>query len=212
MLPVARAVAEQLGEAEVEDLGEAVVRHHHVVGLEVAVHDPGRVGLGEALGDLGPDLEDATRGHRLAVAHELVERRAQDALHHDVRKAGGLADLVDGDDVRVIEGGRGPRLLCETAHPLRVGRVALGQELDRDLALEILIERAPDFAHPARAQPGEKLVAAETHADSWRHGGSQDPLEVARARTRSGGPDYAGRPARVKLHEIGGPEARSAHA
>jgi len=42
----------ELGEAEVEDLDEAVPGHHDVLGLEIPVDDPRGVGLGEAVGDL----------------------------------------------------------------------------------------------------------------------------------------------------------------
>ena len=46
-------------EAEVEDLGVAVLREEDVLGLEVAVDDPLLVGGGEALGDLVGDREGA---------------------------------------------------------------------------------------------------------------------------------------------------------
>ena len=91
-------------------------------------------------------------------------------LHDDVGQAGGLADLVDGDDVGVVERGGGPRLLREAAHAARVGGELLGQELDRDVAVEVVVARAPDLAHPPRAQPGEELVASEPHADRGGHG------------------------------------------
>ena len=45
-----------------------------------------------------------------------------------------------------------------------VGREPLGQELDRDVAVEVVVVRAPDFAHAPGTQGGKKLVASETHA------------------------------------------------
>ena len=40
------------GQAEVEDLHQPFVADHHVLGLEVAVHDPGVVGGRHPRGDL----------------------------------------------------------------------------------------------------------------------------------------------------------------
>ena len=52
---------------------------------------------------------------------------------------------------------------------LGVGGELLGQELDRDVAVQVVVARAPDLAHPPRTQPGEKLVASEPHADGGGH-------------------------------------------
>ena len=43
-------------------------------------------------------------------------------------------DLVDGDDVRMVEGGGGARLLHEAPAAGLVGHPLRGQDLDRDLA------------------------------------------------------------------------------
>ena len=48
----------ELGEPEVEDLRVAVLRDHEIAGLEVAVDDPGGVGLGESLGRLRQPSEE----------------------------------------------------------------------------------------------------------------------------------------------------------
>ena len=66
--PVAASGA-QLGEAEVEDLHEAVARDHHVLGLQVAMDDPGFVGLGQPLGQLHTDVEHVAGGERPLVDH-----------------------------------------------------------------------------------------------------------------------------------------------
>ncbi len=51
----------ELGEAEVEHLHVAVVAHHHVLGLEVAVHDAGGVRGDQCLRHLGGDVERPAR-------------------------------------------------------------------------------------------------------------------------------------------------------
>ena len=161
----AGAVAAQLGEAEVEDLDVAVGGHHDVLGLQVPVDDAGGVGLGEAVRDLGSDVEQPSNGQgaRILGQDQLAQRVPLDHLHHDVGQAGGLADVVDGDDVGVVERGGGPGLLREAAHAARVGGELLGQELDGEVAVEVVVARAPDLSHPPCAEAGKKLVLAETH-------------------------------------------------
>ena len=89
-------------------------------------------------------------------------------LHHDVRQAGGLADLVDRDDVRVIERGGRARLLSESSEAHWIRREAFGQELDRHVPVQVLVARAPDVSHPAGAQAGDELEAREPHAGEGR--------------------------------------------
>ena len=48
----------QFRQTEVQDLDETVARHHHVLGLQVAVDNPGGVRLCEPVGHLHTDLEE----------------------------------------------------------------------------------------------------------------------------------------------------------
>ena len=102
------------GEAEVEDLGSAVFGEHDVFGLEVAVDDAGGVGGGEAIGDLGGDLDQPADGNGLAF-QQRTERFAFEEFTDDVLLPGFDAEVVDGDDVRVVEGGDGAGLALEAA-------------------------------------------------------------------------------------------------
>ena len=99
---------ELAGEAEVQDLDEAAIGEHDVRGLEVAMEDAHVVRGGEAVGDLHAAGEDEL-GVGGAFFDDLVEALAGDVLHDDVGfpvgVALGLADLVDGADVGVIDGG-----------------------------------------------------------------------------------------------------------
>ena len=116
--PIARPLA-VLGDAEVEDLHQPVRAHHDVLGLDVAVDDARAVRGRKGARDLHGDVERLGKRQRLAV-HEPPQRRAFDELRGHEAALVPLADLVDRDDVRVVEGGGGERLLPEPAHALLV--------------------------------------------------------------------------------------------
>ena len=101
---------DELGQAEVEELGVAVAGDHDVVGLDVAVEDAGVVGLGQALGDLEGDL-DRAQEVELAVGDEPADGPAVDVLHGDEEIAVDLVDVVDLGDGRMVRRPRpsGPR-------------------------------------------------------------------------------------------------------
>src|SRR5262249_5906045 len=68
---------------------------------------------------------------------------------------------VDGGDVRVRGGGRGPRLAQEAAASLGVAEQVLWEDLERDGAPEHLVLGGVDDAHGAPTEPREHVVAAE---------------------------------------------------
>ena len=55
----------------------------HVLGLEVAVDDAGRVDGGEPLGDLAADVAAELLGDALQLVEEVAERLALDVLHDE---------------------------------------------------------------------------------------------------------------------------------
>ncbi len=69
-------------QAEVEDLGPALGRDHHVLRLEVAVDDALGVGGGEAVGDLARERERVPDRQR-ARGEDLAQRLPLDPLHRD---------------------------------------------------------------------------------------------------------------------------------
>ena len=167
------------GEAEVEDLDQTLGGDHHVVRLEIAVDDPFLVRRGEAMGDLRRDRnQPAQRGKSLFDPRR--EAPAEDELHRDVGEALVLADLVNGDDVRMVQGRGGARLLSEAQIVLRTLVEALGEQLDRDDAPEGRVARAVEPAHAAGAELAQDLEAADVRADD--HGRATAP------RRRNAGP------------------------
>ena len=70
-----------------------------------------------------------------------------------------LADLVDGDDVGVLQGGRGLRLQAETLHVLGSGELAGQDHLDGHDAVKRHLPRLVHDAHAAAAQLAQDLIA-----------------------------------------------------
>ena len=83
---------DDVGEAEVHQLGRAEARHEHVRRLHVAVGDA----LGERIGEPGrrllEDLQGLVRLQLLAATHPLAEVASLDELHHHVVLLGSCPD------------------------------------------------------------------------------------------------------------------------
>ena len=161
------------------------------------------------------------RVERRAPPDQLGQRLARDVLHGDERLAVVLADVVDGDDVRVLQPRREPRLALEALADVGV---VDAQHLDRDEAIDGRIEREEERAHAALAEALADVIAIDgRRAASWRtrhvEGGVEERLRggdvagfeppsrageivrhfvVATHRRRFGSPKLAGRPAVVR--------------
>ena len=72
-------------------------------------------------------------------------------------------------DMRVIQRRQHLRLPLEACEAIGIEREALGQHLDRHVALQSRVARAIDFAHAAGADRGDDFIRAETSARSERH-------------------------------------------
>ena len=60
-----------------------------------------------------------------------------------------LADVIDRDDVRMVQGGSGSRFLDETLSALAVDRSFIPEQLDRDGPSETGVNGAIDDPHAA---------------------------------------------------------------
>src|SRR5581483_7851554 len=71
-------------------------------------------------------------------------------------------DVVDGDDIGVVQGRGGLRLLNEAALALGLARKTGGEDFDRDRAVQPRILGFINLAHAARAELLEQLVVQNT--------------------------------------------------
>src|SRR5690606_13926224 len=104
------------------------VSDHDVRRLEITVDDAARVGVVDALAHLEKDIEqtpEAELGERLGIARlslleDRLERLTAYELHREVGAPIGIdAEIVDGDDVRVLELGGDLRLFHEAGEEPR---------------------------------------------------------------------------------------------
>ena len=125
-----------------------------------------RVGEGEPLCDLDRQLERPTHGQRPGAADELLQVLAVDVLEDDVLLPVPFAVVDDGDDVRVVEPRRRPRLAAEALDVLGVDGVLVVEDLDRDSAREPPVTRPVDAGHsPGAGQLLELVPLSEQLAD-----------------------------------------------
>ena len=156
------------GKPEVQDLRAALAREEDVVRLQIAVDDVPLVGRGQAARDLRAVL-DRLAGRQGAAFERRPERFALEQLRDDVVDTALRSDVVDGQDVRMVQGSRRAGLLLEALQAIGVGRRRSWQHLDRHVAIEPRVAAAVDLAHPARPEERHDLVAAEPSAGSQWH-------------------------------------------
>ena len=156
-----RVGVEQLGQAEVADLGHAVGGEEDIARLEIAVDDTRLVGH---VNGAGQNLDQAggVAGAIGFSASALGEAAATDELEEEVRPFFLLADGIDRDDVRVTEPRDGLGLGAEPIAVLGIGVTALEHHLDRHETAELRVAGLVDDAHAAASQDREHLVIADT--------------------------------------------------
>ena len=172
-----RVGVEELGQAEVADLGDPVGGQEDVAGLEVAMDDPGLVGGVHGAGEGLDQRGGLARGHGL-LGQPLGKAAAFGEFEREIRSIVVLADGVDGDDVRMTQPGDGVGLGLESLDLVLSRELSLGNRLDRHDAAKLLVAGLVDDAHAASTQLAEKLQTprssaprrSRTTSAAWPHG------------------------------------------
>ena len=125
--------------------------------------DPLLVRRFERLGDLLRDGQRFVERDR-AARDPLRQIVALDQFHHEGGHAPAFFEAVDGGDVRMIQRGQRLRFARESRQAIRIVRERLGQDLDRDVAIQLRIARAIDLAHAPFADLRGDFVDAEAGA------------------------------------------------
>ena len=187
---VRSASGHRLCDAEVGDLDPAVPAEQDVGRLHVSVHEAGAVGRFEGLRDLGGQAGRLPRVDRCRIVDPLPQRAAGDELHHDRLGAVLRARVVDGDDARVGEAGRGHRFEPEPRHEGAVRGEVRVQDLHGHPSAEHLVGALPDLRHATGGEqrlesvpPAEQSAGLDRHrCSTWR---AAEPGEVGWASSRT---------------------------
>ena len=93
-----------------------------------------------------------------------MQRLTGDEFHDDERPAVQFADVVDGDDIRVIEMGGQPASRSETFGRRSVRGQLVGHELDSHQPAQPGVARPVDLSHAAGSKRADDLIDADTLA------------------------------------------------
>ena len=135
-----------------------------VGGLDVAVDDAERVRGVQRVGDLRDHVDGADGRDATVAVDQVREVDPVDVAHRHVQVPVLLARRVHGDQVRVVQRGGDLALAAEAQAELAVLGLLRRDHLQRDLALEALVERAIDDSHPASSRHAPDLVTGEDRA------------------------------------------------
>ena len=158
--------------AEVAMLATGGCGDEDVGRLDVPMDESLLVSGVEGLRDLREEVDGPLRLECPVLGDDLREIGAFDVAHREEENAVLLSGLVDGDDVRMVERGRDPRLAQEAlAEALVLGE--LGRDhLERDLAPEPCLLGTVDRTHPPAADERFDPVAGDRR--SRRQRGARD--------------------------------------
>ena len=159
------ADARDLRDAEVEQLGLALGRHHDVARLHIAVDDAGLMRAGQPARDLQGDADRLGRRQR-ATLEALLERLAVAIGHREKHPAvGRFLDVVNRADVDVIDRRGRARFLKEASLRVGVAHELRREELERHEAAKPEVLGLVDHTHPAGADLGDDAIVRDGLAD-----------------------------------------------
>ena len=134
--------------------------------LEVPVHDVQGVGSREALTGLPKHVDDLSPVTCVLLPEPGLQRRPSAKFHgHEqlVSSLSNLSDLVDMDDVGVREPGEGSGFTPHSLAELGAVDAPRAEQLDGDLAIELLVVGRVDRAHASVAERTEHAKAPDHH-------------------------------------------------
>ena len=158
----------QLGQAEVHDLDELLVRigidQHQVGGLQVAVDDADAMGGLQGGAQVGQPEADPLRRKALVGLQHLLQVAAGHVFHDDAQALGIAGRGIEqGDDVVVLEAGHELHFPLEQLAKLGLAGNVVVHHLDDDRLAIRAVAGQVDLAHGAFAQRPHHLVLAQEH-------------------------------------------------
>ena len=178
--------ASRAGDAEIHDDGLALVAHHDVAGLEIAVDDTLRVCSHQPGHNRPHDRERSRYAERAQPVEQDRQLGPLDVLHGDVFDPVDFAEIVDAHDVLVRDLARQNQLALETrldgSGSRRIGHHFRTDDLERHDFAELGVVRLVDGSHTTDAkQPDDVIAGSERLPRCQRPGvGGTKPLDTAK--------------------------------
>ena len=147
-------------ETEVKDLDQSTVGEHDVGGFQITMKYTKLVRGTHSVRDLDTDRKHQRYG-RGAFMNDGVEGLARDILHDDVGFIGGLADFIDGTDIRVLNSRCEPGFPQDRGPHLLDGERPFPQHFEHDRPHQQRVGGKIDNATAARAQLAGDLVVLQ---------------------------------------------------
>jgi hypothetical protein len=171
------------GDAEVQHLDIAVVAHHDVFRLDVAMDDARGVRRGQRACDLAAKIGGELDVRRLPEESRAVCGRCINSITRNGPASHSPASKTL-TMLGWIQGRRSLRLAREALTQLWVGQPGGGNNFDGDVAAQRRIPGAIHLAHAAAAKPGFDAVAA-VQADPARESQARSLRQLATWATRA---------------------------
>jgi hypothetical protein len=132
------------------------------------MNEPARVRRIERVRERNPVVDDLFDVERAAL-QAVLEGFALQPLHDEEAVPIGIADVVQGADVGMVQRGDGPRFPIEPGAGAGVAGEFSRQHLDRDRAVEPGVAGLVHFAHAAGSERFDDFVGSEPRTRSGVH-------------------------------------------
>jgi hypothetical protein len=154
----------EFGQAEVEDFGVTAGGDENIGRFDVAMNDSLGVGGVQRVGEVDAERKEGFH-FQGAPGDVVLQRRAFQKLHGNVRFSILFADVVDGADVGMIQGRRCLGFALKPGERLWVSCDVFGEELERDETMEASILGFVDDAHTAATELLDDAIMRDGLAD-----------------------------------------------
>ena len=175
-----------LRQSEVQNLRVTTFGDEDVSGFNVAVDDSlGMRGI-EGIGNFDSERENQFRFQR-TPGDAVLQRQAVEILHGDEVLTFALVNLEDHADIGVVQCRRRLCFSLEAGESLRVLGYFIGQEFQRDEAMQLHILGFVDHAHPTTAELLDDAVVRDGLVDhEWRRNSGCNLKDVKEQSQRRG--------------------------
>ena len=153
-----------LRQPEVENLEPAIRSYKQVCGLKISMDDPLVVRRSQAFRQLRRHANDLRLRHR-TTKKSLAQGRSGNQFHCQKVHAFLRTELENRCNIRMTQLGERQRFFAELLSCDFVGQRTCRQHFERDIAVQLLVVRAIDDAHAARANLFDDAIMAETLAN-----------------------------------------------